>query len=402
MTLEQKILLSLLSSALTKTPVALPEDAENINWQLVIKEATLQAVALMAVDTAALNKFITKADYRKEFRKAYLVSLNNAQVENSQNKLVELLDKHNKPYVILKGTAAASYYPSPMLRHLGDVDFLIDPKDKDEISQLLLNDGYERYHENHACHVVFKKPKEHLEMHFEVVGIPTGIAGKKIRKFFKNAVLSSKTVTGKDIQFRAPSDVYHAVIILLHMQHHMLGEGLGLRHLTDWACFVQKTADAPFWHKELLPFLREVGLFTYAAVMTKTTAIYLGISCPVWADGVSNELAEQVIEDILAGGNFGKRDVIRARSGIMVSNHGKDGVEHSKIYYVFKTLKVAVDQRYPKAKKYKILYPFCFVWRGVRYLLLMLCGKRVSFAKMLPKADERQKLYKKLQIFKGE
>lgn len=402
MTLEQKVLLSLIGSAITKRPVDLPENDEAINWRLVIKEAALQAVTLMAVDTAGCNKLITKADYPKEFRKAYLVSLNNVAVESAQNKLTQLLDKCNKPYIILKGTAAASYYPDSTLRHLGDVDFLIDPKDKSEISQLLLSEGYERHYENHACHVVFKKPKEHFEMHFEIAGIPNGIAGKKIRKFMKNAVLDYKTVIGQGGQFHAPTDVYHAVIILLHMQHHMLGEGLGLRHLTDWACFVQKTLDNPFWQEGLIPFLKEIGLFTYAAAMTKTAAIYLGIACPVWADSISVELAQQIIEDILSGGNFGKRDAVRAQSGMMVSNRGKDGVEHTKAYYVFKTLKASVTQRYPKTEKYKILYPFCFAWRSVRYIFLMLCGKRISFAKMLPKADERQKLYKKLQIFKGE
>lgn len=216
MTLEQKVLLSLIGAGINNRQINLPIDAEDINWQRVIKEAALQAVTLMAVDTAAQNKLITKADYRREFRKAYLVSLNNIAVESVQNKLTQLLDKHNKSYVILKGTAAASYYPVSSLRHLGDVDFLIDSKDKDEISQLLISEGYESHYENHACHVVFKKANEHLEMHFEIAGIPNGIAGKKIREFMKNAVSSYKTVIGQGGQFRVPTDVYHAVIILLH------------------------------------------------------------------------------------------------------------------------------------------------------------------------------------------
>lgn len=403
MTLEQSILLELVASAITKKPVQMPDAAENADWRLVMKEAAWQAVLLLAVDAAAkIPDVFTKEAYPQEYRRAYTSLVSCAKVEKSQKDLIELLAAHNKPYVILKGTSCAAYYPNPELRSLGDVDFLIDPNDRNEIEALLLDAGYNREQENHDCHTVFRKPDAHLEMHYKVAGIPNGEIGEKVSAFLENIFSKPVLRETKLGAFNAPQDVFHGLIILLHMQHHMLGEGLGLRHLCDWACFVQKTGGMAFWNEALLPFLKEIGLLQYAAVMTKTAARYLKTDCPEWAKQVPDLLCEGVIEDILAGGNFGKKDEARAKSGMMVSNRGKDGTKHSKLYYVCSTLATSVRMHHPIVKRIPPLFAVFFVARATRYLWRTLIGKRPSFAKMLPKAQERQSLYKQLHIFEVE
>ena len=403
MTLEQSILLELVASAITKKPVQMPDAAENADWRLVMKEAAWQAVLLLAVDAAAkIPDVFTKENYPQEYRRTYTSLVSCAKVEKSQKDLIDLLIAHNKPYVILKGTACAAYYPNPELRSLGDVDFLIAPNDRNEIETLLLDAGYKREQENHDCHTVFRKPDAHLEMHYKVAGIPNGEIGEKVSAFLESIFLNPVLRQTKLGAFNAPQDVLHGLIILLHMQHHMLGEGLGLRHLCDWACFVQKTGGMDFWNDALLPFLKEIGLFKYAAAMTKTAAQYLKIDCPEWAKAVSDSLCEEVIEDILAGGNFGKKDEARAKSGMMVSNRGKDGTKHSKLYYVCSTLATSVRMHHPIVKRIPPLFAVFFVARATRYLWRTLIGKRPSFAKMLPKAQERQSLYKQLHIFEVE
>ena len=65
------------------------------------------------------------------------VMQSNMKFINSQQELINILgEKH--PYLILKGTSACSYYNKPILRALGDVDFLIEPKQQSEIEKLLM------------------------------------------------------------------------------------------------------------------------------------------------------------------------------------------------------------------------------------------------------------------------
>jgi hypothetical protein len=402
MTSEQKVLLSLIKSQITETDISL-SDFGDFDITKVISEAKAQAVFLMAMDKAAsIKEALPKDVFQKEYQLLLMQSVKNAEVESSQKELVEILTKARKPYAIIKGEAAAFYYPRPELRILGDVDFLIDPKDKDELTEILKQNGYNLSQGDHPCHVVFKKPKSHLEMHFEVVGIPNGIMGDIVRDYMKDAVYKTNVRTSGVCPFSALSDAKNGLVMLLHMAHHMLGEGIGLRHLCDLACFVSKTAELSFWEEELIPLLQKIGLFHYAKAMIKTASVYLGVKCPDFAEDIDNILCEEIIEDIFSGGNFGRKDTAYLESGLMVSNHGKDGVKKSKLRYALEVADAAVKHHHTAVQRHKILYPVFFVYRLVRYFVLMLFGKKKSILETVPMANKRRKLYSRLNVFEVE
>ena len=375
---------------------------KNIDFKAVLNEALKQSVLLMVYDK--LNEtnaeFLAHAEKLTEL--VYSLMTKNMRANRAQAELVDLLENEGFDYVILKGEASAMYYNNPSLRSLGDVDFLIKPKDKADIDALLKQNGYTSSHEDHICHVVYKKGKKHLEMHFEVAGIPNGKTGEKVREYLKEVV--DRPIMGENDYggFYAPAHHYHAVILLLHMQHHMLSEGMGLRHLLDWGYFVNETYEMPFWEEDAIPFLKEIGLFTYACVMTKTCSIFFGTACPNWAKDTLDDVCEDIMEDILSGGNFGKKDSVRKASGLMVSNRGKDGTKHKKSYYLLKTLTASVHETHPITKKHKILFPVFFFYKAARHVVLIALGKRISFSKSIPQANKRKQLYDKLHIFEVE
>lgn len=228
----------------------------------------------------------------------------NFTVVQAQLDLIDVLEEYSFSYIILKGMEASAYYPNPELRALGDVDFLIDPSQQKPVENALLENGYQKSHADHPNHVIFRKSSAHLEMHFEVAGVPYGWQGEAVRRFLKEAVFQTQKREQEMGNFNAPNDIYHGLILLLHMQHHMLGERLGVRHLCNWAVYINHTYKKAYWKETLIPFLKKIGLFTYAAVVTKTCAIYLQSICPEWAQAEENLCAE-VIQDVLACGNFG-------------------------------------------------------------------------------------------------
>lgn len=392
MTNEQKALLALLTAAINGGEVEICDP--DVDWQTVFAEADEQAVLLLAVDAALAQKQNIESDvYERVSRRAVSCLVKNSKVETSQRRLTTLLS-NRYPYAVLKGEAAASYYTDPTLRMLGDVDFLIDPEHNDEISAILCADGFKSSYEEHECHTVFEKGEDRLEMHREIAGIPHGEIGDRIRAVSKEIL---KNTVEKD-GFPMPCGYHHGLVLILHMQHHMVSEGIGLRHLCDWAVFVDKTAKEPFWEKDFLPLLSQIGLLNYAAVMTKTASIALGTCCPEWADA-DGKLCKRVIEDIFAGGNFGKKDKAYFRAGFLISEHGKDGFEKSKYKRAFLTVKATIERQHPAVKKHKILYPVFFVQKAVRYLILWITGKRPSVKKLASFADSRKELYQQLKIF---
>lgn len=397
-TLEQKVLIELLAGEISGKSELCEEELETLDWTEVLKEAKAQTVALMVVKaTSRYRKYIPNyTDWENVAAALYAANVRVAFEEQQINNIMG-----NYPFVILKGMAAASYYPNPMLRSFGDIDFLISSSQKQKIEELLSKNGYRNWERDHICHVVFKKGNAHLEMHFEIAGIPYGKAGETVREFMTGAVEHPVTAEFDGWSFPAPQDIYHGLIILLHMQHHMLGEGLGLRHICDWACYLQKTEDKPFW-SELLDVFEKIGILTYAKVISKISAMYFHINCPEWAESADEKLCQDVMEDVLTGGNFGRKDNTRAKSGMMISEHGKSGTSRSKFSNLFWTLHHSTPTMFPIVKKCPLLYPFLDSYRALLYLVKTAKGERASLTKLVPEANKRKNIYDRLHLFETE
>ena len=391
---REQHLLALVGAVMNNKKAPLPADTD---WEQLFADGVIHAVPLLVFEGAAPYKSnIDPALYATQQQRGYRRLLKNQQVNAAQQELVSLLEQEGYPYVILKGAAAAAYYPKPQLRALGDVDFLIDPAQTQQLADRLEQAGYTKFMENHACHLVFRKPGAHLEMHFAPAGIPHGEAGELARAFLQDAVRQPVKEEG----FLAPLPHHHGLILLLHMQHHMVGEGLGLRHLCDWAAFVGKTHGQPFWQQTLIPFLQKIGLFTYMNIMTAVCVTYLGTEQPQWLQPIDPKLGQQVMEDIMLSGNFGRKDKKRAASGMMVSNHGKDGTSHSKVYYLYQALHRSTLEQHAVARRSKAA-AFCLdCGRAARYLFNAARGKRYSPLALMPVAEKRKKLYEIFNLFK--
>lgn len=397
-TLEQRVLIELVAGEISGEVRLDEAQLTAVDWMEVLKEANAQAVPLMAAEAAVkYREYISNyAEWENVAAAVHMANVRTAYDEQQLNKIMK-----GHPFFILKGMAAASYYPKPHERSLGDIDFLIDPSEKQELEELLGKNGYENRNMEHVCHVVLRKGDAHLEMHFAIAGIPYGKSGETVREFMTDAVKHSVTAGFDGWSFPAPEDIYHGLIILLHMQHHMLGEGLGLRHICDWACYLQKTAEKPFW-SELLALFEKIGMLTYAKVVSKISAMYFHTDCPKWAESADEELCREVMNDVLTGGNFGRKDKVRAKSGMMISEHGKNGTKRGKLSNLFWTLHHSTATVFPVVKKCPLLYPVFDIYRAILYLVRTAKGERSSLAKLVPAANQRKSVYDRLRLFETE
>lgn len=95
----------------------------------------------------------------------YLKDSNNPHKE--QDDFLKILEKADIPYVVLKGTAAAMYYPNPFLRGMGDVDVYIPECFHEKVRELLLKEEYEIEEDNVPSnrHSTFSKNNIVFEVH---------------------------------------------------------------------------------------------------------------------------------------------------------------------------------------------------------------------------------------------
>lgn len=370
-------------------------------WQEVLEESRKQAVTIPAFcNYGELNlDGETKKKVEGAVRERVLQSVQNYTCHSYLNYLME---ENQIPYCVLKGVASDAYYPSQMTRSMGDVDFLVAKQDVDRASEVLEKDGFIPWEEEHICHIVFHKGKMYYEMHFEPAGVPNGAAGEVIRGYLKDIQETAKKYQDDAFAFYIPDDFHHGLILLLHMQHHLLSEGIGLRHLCDWAVFVNTFTEETFMSVFQKP-LKKAGLWEFAKAMSLTAHVGLGLPYKNWM-GEEMELAEALLSDVITGGNFGVKDEQRVYEGIFISNRGKDGVNHSRFIQLFLTLNQIAYTHWPVTRKLKILLPAGWVFFSCRRIGRIICGKRkkINVLSSYQKSEDRKKIYRQLKLFEME
>ena len=406
-------------------------DVSQININRLLSEAKAQAVFPLVFTVVHKrikivdNSFSTQSneeddatdgltvDQYQQYNDLYLqISVANYQNFSEHGELHELMIANHISYVAMKGLASAMYYPETSLRSMGDVDFLVYPKDLEDAGQLLESAGFAIDHgeKEESKHIAYHRPPMSIwKMHRNVNGVPGGKVGERIQAEINKTIDTAIEVNVDGIVCRVPDKFHHGLIMLLHTASHLTSEGVGLRHLCDWVVFASSMRDDEF--RELFEVkLKDFGLWRFAQALTLLGITYLSAPERSWAaeaienNSLTSEQLERLMEDILASGNFGKKDANRYREIKYISDRGKHIVSSDSIIRQgFKTMNSKVYADYRMIERHRILLPFGYIAEGVRYIGLLLTGKRKSSGtrEMLKEAAERKSLYASLELFKG-
>ena len=340
--------------------------------------------------------------YRKRNAEFQASSIRNLY---DHSKLHTLLSEHGIPYVILKGQASAAYYPDPMLRAMGDVDFLVDRGQVDQTDELLVQNGYKKLPgaEKHECHWAYKKDREALEMHWDVPGLPE-TANEAIKGYLADILENRRLLRTDGGEFAIPSPFHHGLVLLLHTISHLTASGVGLRHLCDWLVFENSMTEEDFVSAFEKP-LKDVGLWTFARVLTKIGVMYFGCEDRNWCAEEEESVCTAFLEDVFAGGNFGTKDSTRGSQAKLIRNNVTKKVSDGDVLEnLFVSINEKAKKDYPAMKKIPILLPAGWAVVCAQYLVRVAGGKRNSvFDRTIrTAAADRKKLYSKLKLFERD
>ena len=320
-----------------------------------------------------------------------LLLASNMKVTYGHSEIHKLLTSNNISYTVLKGLASSHYYKKPELRTLGDVDFLVNKQDVDKVKKILIDNGF--IDENAPCdhHMGFKHNGITYELHFCINGIPDGKSGEIVNKELTNIIEDSKLTKISFVEVNIPSDYHNGIIFILHIIKHFVSSGIGLRHLCDWAMFVDSFEDFPSVFEETF---RQIGVWEFTKQLTALCIKYLGLSKKDWVPEYDEAFLNEFIEDVLGNGNFGKKNT-NAYTGAFTSDNGGN-----IIIAGIKTANKVAYNYFPFMKKFKILLPLFWIYFIIRYIFRVLTGKRKMFtSKSLKQADYRSKIISKFKLF---
>lgn len=180
--------------------------------------------------------------------------------------------------VIMKGVAAAKYFPYPELRKIGDVDILIKTGQYDKAEATLLEAGFNKIGDI-PVHGEFEKDGIIVEVHRVMVdSTPSDSANKRIQQIAQDGVARRVVFSVEDkASFYIFPEAINGLRLLLHMLHHFLMGGFGIKLLCDWSAFVENINDSNT-RIEIHSYIEQLGLRKFTATLTKICVDYCGLS----------------------------------------------------------------------------------------------------------------------------
>ncbi|MDR0949221.1 MAG: nucleotidyltransferase family protein, partial [Lachnospiraceae bacterium] len=216
--------------------------------------------------------------------------------------LTRLLQKQGIPCAVLKGPAAAAAYPIPEARKSGDIDLLLaDPSDLARARVILEEDGFPWNEEQLANHHVNFHNYEGIEIELHTM-LAEYFEDRELNAFLHRLQIEcSKHIHEKNIVgvlLPVPDAPFHAIFLVIHMLHHFLRAGFGLKLLADWATL---------WSAEmsrgeqgaLESMLRESGLYGFAQAVTAVCIRFLRLSSVNVAFLHPEEVSDTVVQNLI-------------------------------------------------------------------------------------------------------
>lgn len=291
---------ALLRFALWGTTDGLPQQLDAETVEDILYEAGDQTVTGLVAD-ALMNSGvqIPPSLIPKLYGTTFKVEMANEQFNNGLKEFVSL---GIPDYAVVKGQTIAALYPKPALRKPGDIDFIVRDY---ALARTILSEKWqvelpERLIEKEFAFV-------HNGIDYEIHDALIAFGSKRNREYWDNLMQRPfSTVQVADTQVCTLEPTLYAVYVFIHLFFHFLREGIGIRHLCDWAIVLHHYR-AQINREELLQILRQLDFHdaykAFGAILVK----YLAVNCfPLPLDDSDFQWAEQVLPDILHGGNFGK------------------------------------------------------------------------------------------------
>ncbi len=315
----------------------------------------------------------------------------------AQDEICTLLQNNGIDVAVIKGMAAAIYYPIPEHRAMGDVDLLIKPKDYKDAIHILKENGYTiKGVEEGRYHTAFIKNNVLFELHRAPSGTHIDDRGDVIRDYILSGLDEIEENAIGEYRFPILPWKQNGMELIWHIRQHLYN-GLGLRHIIDWMMFVNHYLDDETM-KEYMLDLQKCGLDRLAIVVTKMCQRYLGLRCENinWCESAEEDICEDLMNFIMEQGNFGRK-VLNEKTAKVIS-----GYRSPK--RIISRLQEIGERKWGLLEKYPFLSPIAFIYAGSRIFITIFRekGSVKKFIKNLQLGKKRIRMFSRLNAVQDD
>lgn len=277
-------------------------------WQTIYIEA--QRHCLTGVLLSGVEKAVAAGSSKPSFLMQWIGNTMQQELTNTKlnarcREITEQFDKEGVRSCVLKGQGVAMLYPNPLRRQSGDIDLWVEGK-RDEIYELLKRRwGVEKAVIHHADVKIF--PDTATEIHFIPSFAYSPFRYQRYKNFFSRYACREFDHYDQKVGFAYPEEVFNAVYSLIHIFHHVLHEGIGLRQMMDYYYMLCNLGDEQ--RVKAYEEIRRLGLRRFAAAVMYVEQQMFELDEKYLLCLPNKSLGDFLLYEITQSGNFGHYDL---------------------------------------------------------------------------------------------
>ena len=202
---------------------------------------------------------------------------------------------------ILKGLGFAQYYSEPTRRQGGDIDLWVDGKREDVMKWLRRLCPVKKVVWHHVDAKIFEDVE--TEIHFHPGWLYNPFKNRILQKWFDNNKRKQMNVV-PNLGYAYPMVSFNAIFALVHLWHHFIEEGIGIRHILDYY-YILKVLPAEN-REEVFASIKRFGLIKLAEAMMWVLQEVCGMPSKYLICEANEKEGRFLLDEIMCGGNFGK------------------------------------------------------------------------------------------------
>lgn len=277
------------------------------DWLELYKEAQRQS--LVGVLLTGVETVVASGEDRPKFLVQWIVQVlalekRNLLLNTRCREITELFAKQGLRICVLKGQGTAMLYPNPLRRQCGDIDLWVEGKRDDIYKVLKRNWTVGKTVVHHADVEVFDDVS--VEIHFVPSFCYSPFRYHKYKSFFRRYGDRQFANYDRLSGFSRPEAGFNAVYSLMHIFHHVLHEGIGLRQILDYHYTLCNLDEAE--RTTVYAELRWLGLSKFASAVMYVEQQMFGLNSESMLCAPSESLGALLLSEIEKSGNFGRFD----------------------------------------------------------------------------------------------
>lgn len=219
------------------------------------------------------------------------------QCQNNVKALLsQLLGDSQIRHIFFKGAVLRELYPLPEARAMGDIDILIDEKNRDRVKTLLTENGFQCIAQNGQVYD-YVRDNVLIEMHTALTS-----------EFGENLFCRAFEFSGGAGCCKVLNADFHLAYMIAHTANHLKYTGAGIRFVLDLAVWQSKNK---IDFDTLFAMLEEINLCKFGRALLSVCAKWFGVGRDFGID--TRKLEEYLVSDGVFGSLKDSRDTTVSR-----------------------------------------------------------------------------------------